>query len=457
MTNTTSVDASSVEVQIVPGVPVVQEPTTVVVDATPRPRPSFVRQQSSRLVREASNTAPGRLVSQASNAVNNSPPARFVSTVSNNITEQVPFLQSRKFLYCAIAFALIFCGLLFGLPHAIKPTSAAFVTGITWPIIIVGLGLYMLGWNHCSRCFIIPAHIFITCVASPTLLLAFVTLEHERLAPRGASVADWAQYYDGGTSDLTQTFYFADGHVATDMQVMETAFDWNGEHSSYISYHMAPVFAEPECTAAPPALGAPLPPRCGVAFILIFGAGSLSGAQGCAGCAGNASAIYCKGEGRWGWPSCGYGSCDCAKAEAMHNYSLVAMDEAMARSCADAPGHRLCVTQSKHTCGGSIRGNPFDQEDSDGNPCTNDATDDKNALPRELCLRRLVPGLAERFRSSATVACGRPMYALQSERVSAEGTMRTAYVWWLVGFGLLVGVIACNFLIGYQEPPEGGD
>ena len=110
MTNTTSVDASSVEVQIVPGVPVVQEPTTVVVDATPvsAPRPSFVRQQSSRLVREASNTAPGRLVRQASNAVNNSPPARFVSTVSNNITEQVPFLQSRKFLYCAIAFGIRF-------------------------------------------------------------------------------------------------------------------------------------------------------------------------------------------------------------------------------------------------------------------------------------------------------------------------------------------------------------
>ena len=119
--------------------------------------------------------------------------------------------------------------------------------------------------------------------------------------------------------------------------------------------------------------------------------------------------------------------------------------------------------QSRYTCGGSIAGNPFDQKDKDGNSCTNDATDDENSLPRELCLTKLVPSLAERFQNSATVACGRPMYEVQGwgsglngTLTNAEATIQRGYILYAMGFGFLFLAIAGNLIFGAQVCEEEG-
>ena len=143
----------------------------------------------------------------------------------------------------------------------------------------------------------------------------------------------------------------------------------------------------------------------------------------------------------------------------MRRFSMVNISPAMELSCS---GHRagddkLCVTQSRYTCGGSYRGNPLASKDSDGKSCVHDGTDERNLLPKELCLTKLVPSLAERFQPSAQIACERPMYELRSPTSPLGSSLGFAYLWYAVSLGLLAIAICANLTIGYKELPEGGD
>ena len=301
------------------------EPVPVTVTAAARQSSSLVRQASS-LARQASNTRSAVIVRET----------------SNNVT-----LQVRKNYVLGLLYVLVLFGLAIGLPHAIPPTSVYYMHAVVWPVIVLLLPMVVFskacparGTAFCAVLVLMPA---------PFMLFGGIVRVRQPVT-RGVSAAAWARQQTASPSD--GVVFLTDGHVASELQIGETVYDSDGEHSTYRGYAIAPVFPSAACVQdAPP---------CEVAFYLIVKT------TGCAGCAGNATHAYCKGGGAYVFHQrCSDGGCSC---DGRLPVRISASDLSSSCTTEDGGGGGaggLCLITSTYTCGGSSLGNPLDNDGKD--------------------------------------------------------------------------------------------
>ena len=223
------------------------------------PQSTWATSAAARVIPIHRTPSAARMATLARQTSGNLAPARITRQMSNRVDEDCGW-------QCFAVYVIVICGLGFGLPHIVPATSSNLWHAFVWPTFVLGICVGGLGRNcysgHAIGCFWMIFFVFAPIYVWQGRVMA------GRHVTSGVGVGDWAAAHAANASEI---FLFTDGYVATDMQVSDTVFDWNGDSSSYTTYSIAPVFADASCTTAP---RDDFPARCEVAFMLLFDVGS---------------------------------------------------------------------------------------------------------------------------------------------------------------------------------------